>query len=518
MPREERPRQKPLMKSETTGEIILAYYRELRLRTMDAVSTTTSDTKKNVVTPPANESSSGAPIIDGDIPPENKHSSPIKEKRGKYQSLGRSKYQLFVRIVVAAIAVVIVLALVNYHYYSTTPATTITKPPIATPAPTTKASPVAHVANEYSFTREWGTNGSGDGQFSFPSVIAVDSPGNVYVIDTCCHLQKFDSNGNFITKWGSNGTGNGQFDGPGGVAVDSSGNVYVIDSNNYRIQVFSPTPALITNHSSVSSSGSSPFFLPPSSSSSSQSNNTNSTTAAASASNFLTYQNSSYGISVQHPSNWIGEENHNATSPGRIVKFSSPQGTPPATLNIIGGNRLPLNMSLEQFSAASINNLRQSLPPFNLLESSSTTLGGFPAHKVVYIADVAPGAGVKFMQVWTIKDARYFIITDASLPSDFSNYLPTIQHMPDSFAFIPTTTTTNQFLLYQNFSASFKIKYPSDWRVESVSNSTVVSMFFPQESTASNASNASNVTVDISIENLSASITPDEYQIQIKSF
>jgi hypothetical protein len=173
-------------------------------------------------------------------------------------------------------------------------------------------------------------------------------------------------------------------------------------------------------------------------------------------------------------------------------------------------------MSLEQFSAASINNLRQSLPLFNLLESSSTTLGGFPAHKVVYIADVAPGSGVKFMQVWTIKDARYFIITDASLPSDFSNYLPTIQHMTDSFAFIPTTTTTtNQFLLYQNFSASFKIKYPSDWRVESVSNSTVVSMFFPQES---NASNASNVTVDISIEDLSASITPDEYQIQIKSF
>jgi len=188
------------------------------------------------------------------------------------------------------------------------------------------------------------------------------------------------------------------------------------------------------------SSGSSPFFLP--SLSSSQSNSTNSTTAAASVSNFLTYQNSTYGISVQHPSNWIREENHNATSPGRIVKFSSPQGTPRATLNIIGGNRLPLNMSLEQFSAASINNLRQSFPRFNLLESSSTTLGGFPAHRAVYTAEVAPGFGVKFMQVWTIKDARDFIITEASLPSDFSNYLPTIQHMIDSFAFIPTTAAT----------------------------------------------------------------------------
>ena len=99
-------------------------------------------------------------------------------------------------------------------------------------------------------------------------------------------------------------------------------------------------------------------------------------------------------------------------------------------------------MSLEQFSAASINNLRQSFPRFNLLESNSTTLGGFPAHRVVYTAEVAPGSGVKFMQVWTIKNARDFIITDASLPSDFSNYLPTIQHMIDSFAFIPTTAAT----------------------------------------------------------------------------
>ena len=34
-------------------------------------------------------------------------------------------------------------------------------------------------------------------------------------------IQKFDSNGNFITKWGSKGTGDGQFDYPTGIAVDS---------------------------------------------------------------------------------------------------------------------------------------------------------------------------------------------------------------------------------------------------------------------------------------------------------
>ena len=198
----------------------------------------------------------------------------------------------------------------------------------------------------------------------------------------------------------------------------------------------------------LASSGSFPFFLPPSSSSNSQSNSTNSTTGAASVSNFLTYQNSTYGISVQHPSNWIKEENHNPTSTGRIVKFSSPVGTsqagqfsPPASLNIIVGNRLPLSVSLEQFSAASTNNLRQSFPHFNLLESSSTTLGGFPAHKIVYTA-IIPSSGleVKFMQIFTIKDGKDFVITSAALPTDFSTYLPTFQQMIDSFAFIQVTT------------------------------------------------------------------------------
>jgi tripartite motif-containing protein 71 len=53
-------------------------------------------------------------------------------------------------------------------------------------------------------------------------------------------IKKFNSNGAFITKWGSKGTADGQFEYPSGVAVDSSENVYVADTGNHRIQVFSP--------------------------------------------------------------------------------------------------------------------------------------------------------------------------------------------------------------------------------------------------------------------------------------
>ncbi len=88
------------------------------------------------------------------------------------------------------------------------------------------------------FITTWGSYGSADGHFAAPTGIAVDSSGYVYVSDQAHRVQKFDSNGNFISKFGSWGSGDGQFIFPNWIAVDSSGNVYISDERNARVQKF----------------------------------------------------------------------------------------------------------------------------------------------------------------------------------------------------------------------------------------------------------------------------------------
>jgi hypothetical protein len=88
------------------------------------------------------------------------------------------------------------------------------------------------------YKRQWGTMGSGNGQFSYPCGIYVYND-EVYVSDLySCRIQVFDLDGVYVRQWGSGpGTANGVFDGPGGLFVYNS-EVFVTDIINARIQVF----------------------------------------------------------------------------------------------------------------------------------------------------------------------------------------------------------------------------------------------------------------------------------------
>ena len=76
--------------------------------------------------------------------------------------------------------------------------------------------------------------------FQRPTDVAWDAQGNIYVADGYgnARVAKYDRNGKWLKNWGSRGTGQGQFNIVHGIAIDAQGNVYVGDEGNKRVQVF----------------------------------------------------------------------------------------------------------------------------------------------------------------------------------------------------------------------------------------------------------------------------------------
>lgn len=85
---------------------------------------------------------------------------------------------------------------------------------------------------------EWGTKGSGDGQFNQPSGLLVQDQ-LIYLVDSRNNrIQMYSLDGEFQGQWGSGGDGEGEFNLPWGISDDSEGKIYIADWRNDRIQKF----------------------------------------------------------------------------------------------------------------------------------------------------------------------------------------------------------------------------------------------------------------------------------------
>jgi DNA-binding beta-propeller fold protein YncE len=130
---------------------------------------------------------------------------------------------------------------------------------------------------------EWGSSGTGPGQFALVHSVKVDANRHVYVADrrngriqvfdengeflemwdnmaqpshivvaqdqtvwmsdpTLNRLVQFTTEGYFLTSWGAAGSYPGAFSNPHHFDSDQDGNLYVADYSNYRVQKFVPRP------------------------------------------------------------------------------------------------------------------------------------------------------------------------------------------------------------------------------------------------------------------------------------
>lgn len=87
---------------------------------------------------------------------------------------------------------------------------------------------------------EHGVAGDDGSHFNRPTDVAVLPDGSFYVSDGYRNTRvvRFSCDGEYELQWGTPGSGPGEFNTLHGIAVDRSGDVYVADRENDRVQVF----------------------------------------------------------------------------------------------------------------------------------------------------------------------------------------------------------------------------------------------------------------------------------------
>jgi sugar lactone lactonase YvrE len=107
-----------------------------------------------------------------------------------------------------------------------------------------------------------GSHGNDDGEFNYPSYLALDKKGRLYVVDGFnFRVQIFDSEGKFLKKFGKLGDASGSFSRPNGIGIDSEGHIYVADAAFNNFQIFNEEGKLLlwVGHTGKKPGG---FYIP----------------------------------------------------------------------------------------------------------------------------------------------------------------------------------------------------------------------------------------------------------------
>jgi hypothetical protein len=147
-----------------------------------------------------------------------------------------------------------------------------------------------------------------------------------------------------------------------------------------------------------------------------------------SSTNFLKYDNSSFGMSIDYPTGWNKIEdntgswfrNSNESVNVRIEKLPSQ------------------NKTIDELTKNQINLTKNQFPGQVYVESNATTIGNnYTAHKIVFTFPEEPadpkGTRFKEMKVWTVKEDKAYIFSYFTTKDSYDYYLPLILQMIKSF-------------------------------------------------------------------------------------
>lgn len=114
--------------------------------------------------------------------------------------------------------------------------------------PDTHYSRVITFSREGTVLHQWGSYGTSEREFVYPTDVALDSDGTHYFSEygvDAERLHVFDRGGSFVRQWGRFGEGPGEFNRAMSIQIAEDGLVYVGDTANHRVQCFDKQGGLV---------------------------------------------------------------------------------------------------------------------------------------------------------------------------------------------------------------------------------------------------------------------------------
>ena len=162
---------------------------------------------------------------------------------------------------------------------------------------------------------------------------------------------------------------------------------------------------------------------------------------------FLPYNNPTYGIFIQYPSDWIASTN-GLTDYTDLIAFYSPlqnlSDSFPArlTISVITYSQ---NVSLPEYTNFVLTRLNQSVQPVDVRSSSEVTVAGYPGHRLVLAIQPIQNSTLVFhqMNTWTTIGNNVYLLTYEGEESRFNQHLPEVSRMLESLIITGNDNVTN---------------------------------------------------------------------------
>lgn len=151
-------------------------------------------------------------------------------------------------------------------------------------------------------------------------------------------------------------------------------------------------------------------------------------------SNMLTYENSSYGITMKYPEDWIVRQRPNA-----LVVFAAPDKDPFDNAFYVFIEDFDHNpKTLSEFTDSEIESFKRNLDDFHLQYRNETSIAGQPASEIILIWKLPLQESNQTFEIVT--DAIYIVSKDRAYVLSFSvektryqDYLEDAREMFQSF-------------------------------------------------------------------------------------